>query len=214
MYVKNQYGEYDLSQDVYLNDKNICELFNGYQLMHKKKYKQYNDRHHGTIGMENKKMIDMGEKTHEQDMGEKTHEPNDSKYYLHGVDMIKGVFCDVNFEVNFGEYVIKQNLSIDESKSYQGIGIARDQLINSPGDQYDKYRFSVKMYQIESDPMTEFVIEQFEVNKKASDRSRLGEAREHKLKNRIEYRGSFYEILDKIKKCVSEIYQAYNMPLD
>ncbi len=257
LYVKNQYGEYDESHNLYYNDKDICNIFNNIQLIHKKKYKQCNESSHGLMEIENRRNMKFHNIEYESSVKDK-EEPNDSKFYLNGIDLINDVFCDVHYIVNFGQNMIKHSdLSLTQSnlqstrgnlQSTQGnlqstLGNLQStegnlqstegnlQLINeskskeenaektiwSHGEEYEKYRFSVKMYKKDSRIVTKFLIEQFDIIKKSNENLTLirsWQGPENKLKNKFESEGLFHEIQGQIKESIFKIYQIYNMPLE
>lgn len=190
LYIKNQYGEYDKSKNIYYNDKNVCQLFNIFQNAHERKYTNCYNSQHGTIKLVHRVKNGFSD--------------NSSEHYLHGVDLINAVFCDVQYIVEFGQFVIKPDTTSDNTMS-------------CCGSEFEKYIFSVKMYMTDNQIITKYIIEQMTKNKMmTSDDPFLTEGQRHNcvLKNKVESEGQYLNMQEDIKFCLLNLYQAYNMPLN
>ncbi len=103
LYVKNQYGAYENSK--YLNDQTVVQFFKFIKNIHMRNYYEYWNHSHGSM---------------------KSIQPNDSeysngfssKYQRNGLDLMNGLYCDISYRAQFGEYLIKPfSEPIKESKS-------------------------------------------------------------------------------------------------
>jgi hypothetical protein len=171
-------------ENIYYNDKQIIKLIDSVKDTCKTKYKELYKNGHGYL-------------TKEKSKDSKNACGEYSAYTVTGIDMLNKIYCDFNIVIKFGQNCIKiaedpENkttvLNIDKKNQYY----------------YETYKFKIKLYEVEDTIILKLITEQYKSHQTEPE----------VLKNTITNEGGYFEVFDKIKDQICQIYDAYNMPLD